>query len=45
MVKVKGKVKSSIKRKPIKAGSTMPKNIGGVCNVKVVATAKKLKNG
>jgi hypothetical protein len=45
MVVVKGRIKSKVKRKPVKAGSTMPKNIGGICNAKVVATAKKRKNG
>lgn len=43
--KAKGKVKAKVSKKPVKAGSTMPKNIGGVCNAKVVATARKLKNG
>lgn len=43
MVKVKAKAK--VKKKPVKAGSSMPKNIGGNVNVKVIAIAKKLKNG
>lgn len=42
---VKAKAKVKAKARPVKAGRTMPKNIGGVCNVKVVATAKKLRNG
>lgn len=44
-VKAKGTVKAKVKKKPVKAGSTMPKNVGGVVNVKVVATAKKIENG
>ena len=45
MAKVKGKVKSSLRKKPVKAGRTKQKNVGGILNVKVLATAKKLKNG
>lgn len=41
--KVKGKVKVSVKKKPVKAGITMPKNIGGIANAKIVATVKKTK--
>lgn len=44
-VVAKGKTKASVKKKPVKTGSTMPKNVGGILNVKVVATAKKVKNG
>lgn len=44
-VVAKAKTSTSVKKKPIKAGSTMPKNVGGILNVKVVATAKKVKNG
>lgn len=43
--KARGKVKAKAKRKPVKAGRSEPMNIGGILNVKVVATAKKLKNG
>ena len=45
MAKVKGKVKASTRKKPVKAGRTQPKNVGGIVNHKVVATVKKLKNG
>lgn len=45
MAKVKGKVKATTRRKPVKAGHTMPKNVGGILNAKVVATVKKVKNG
>ena len=48
MAKVKAKTKAKVKRtKPlaVKAGSTMPKNIGGVVNLKVVAIVDKYKNG
>lgn len=41
MAKVKASIKSKIKRKPIKAGSSMPKNIGGIVNARVVAYVKK----
>lgn len=41
--KVKGKVKVSVK-KPVKAGRTMPKNIGGIANAKIVATVEKIKS-
>lgn len=44
MAKVKGRFKTSIKRTPVKAGRTMPKNIGGVANAKIVATVKKIKS-
>lgn len=43
--KARGKIKAKAKSKPVKAGRNEPMNIGGVLNVKVVATAKKLKNG
>ena len=46
MVKVKGSIKAKVKRtnKPVKAGSEMPKNIGGAVNAKLVATVKKVKS-
>lgn len=40
---VKGKTKAKVKKAPVKAGRTMPKNIGGFLNAKVVATVKKSK--
>ena len=43
--KVKTKAKVSANVRPVKAGRTMPKNVGGILNVKVLATAKKIKNG
>ena len=43
MARVKGKLKATTKKKPIKAGSTAPKNIGGILNYKLVALAKKRK--
>lgn len=43
--KIKAKAKISTKVKPVKAGRTMPKNVGGILNVKVLATSKKMKNG
>lgn len=41
--KAKGKVKAKVSKKPVKAGSTMPKNIGGIANAKVVAIVNKKK--
>jgi hypothetical protein len=43
--RVKAKVSTSVKKKPVKAGRTQPKNVGGILNHKVVATVKKIKNG
>jgi hypothetical protein len=43
--RVKAKVSTSVKKKPVQAGRTQPKNVGGILNHKVVATVKKLKNG
>lgn len=43
--KIKAKAKVSAKVRPVKAGRTMPQNVGGILNVKVLATAKKIKNG
>lgn len=45
MAKTTAKVRAKVKKKPIKAGSTAPKNIGGAANAKLVATVKKVKNG
>lgn len=43
-VVAKAKTGATVKKKtPVKAGSTMPKNIGGIANAKVVATVKKIK--
>lgn len=39
----KGKTKASVKKKPVKAGSTMQKNVGGFINAKVVPVVKKKK--
>ena len=44
MAKVKGKIKSSVKRIPVKAGSTNRGGNGGIFTAKVIAIAKK-KNG
>lgn len=41
----KAKVKTRVNKRPVKAGRTMPKNVGGIANAKVVATVKKAKNG
>ena len=44
MAKIKARTKATIKkggRRPIKAGSTMPRNIGGIANAKVIAIVKK----
>lgn len=42
-VTVKANTAAKVKhkpRKPVKAGSTMPRNIGGIANAKVVAIVK-----
>ena len=42
-VKVKAKTKAKVKHTahhPVKAGQSMPRNIGGYANVKVVAIVK-----
>lgn len=39
--KIKAKAKIPTKVKPVKAGRTMPKNVGGIANAKVVAIMKK----
>ena len=46
MAKVKARVTTTVRKSGsgVKAGSTMPKNVGGVVNAKVVAIVKK-KNG
>lgn len=43
MAKVKGKIKSSVKRNPVKAGSTNRGGNGGIFTAKVIAIAKKKK--
>ncbi len=40
-VKISGKTKVKAKRKPVKPGRTMPHNVGGILNARVVARAKK----
>lgn len=47
MAKIKAKTKTRANRSksPVKAGSSMARNVGGIVNVKVVATAKKVRNG
>lgn len=45
MAKIKARISGVVKKKPKKAGSTMPRNIGGYVNAKVVAIVKKNKNG
>lgn len=46
MAKVKAKTRAKVKKKSnaVKAGSTMPRNVGGAINATVVAIVKK-KNG
>lgn len=43
MAKAKGKIKSSVKKKPVKAGST-DKTHGGFPTAKVVKIVTKIKN-
>lgn len=48
MAKIKAKTKAKVRKTAstlaVKAGSSMPKNVGGVVNVKVVAIVNKHKN-
>ena len=41
--KVTIKPKVEVKKKPVKAGTKMPKNIGGIINAKIVTTVRKRK--
>lgn len=43
MAKVKAKTRAKVRRtsNAVKAGSTMPRNVGGAINAKVVAIVKK----
>lgn len=45
MAKATVKTKAKVKKKPVKAGSSMRKNVGGIANAKVVAIVKEIKNG
>ena len=45
MAKTTAQIRAKVKKKPVKAGSTAPRNIGGAVNAKLVATVKKVKNG
>lgn len=45
MVKVKGRVKASTRKKPVKAGSQHTNTTGGIFTTKVIAITKKIKNG
>lgn len=42
--KVKGKVKASVKKKPLKSGSTNRGGDGGIFVAKTIAIVKKAKN-
>lgn len=44
MAKTTAQVRAKVKRKPIKAGSTKPRNIGGIVNYKVVLIKNKIKD-
>lgn len=44
MAKAKGKIKSRVKRKPIKSGSTNKGNSGGIFNDKTIQIVTKIKN-
>lgn len=47
-VKVKAKTKAKVKHtahQPVKAGQSMPRNIGGAVNAKLVFSVKKKQNG
>lgn len=38
-----GITKANVRKSPTKAGRTMPKNVGGIANVKTLAIAKLIK--
>lgn len=42
-VVAKAKTGATVKKKPVKAGSTYTKTTGGIMTTKVIATAKKKK--
>lgn len=44
MAKTTAQVRAKVKKKPVKAGSTKPRNIGGIVNYKVVLIRNKMKN-
>lgn len=44
MAKAKGNIKSSVKRKPIKSGSTNKGGNGGILNNKTIQIVTKIKN-
>lgn len=47
-VTVKANTAAKVKhkpRKPVKAGQSMPRNIGGAVNAKLVVSVKKKQNG
>lgn len=41
MAKTTAQVRAKVRRKPIKAGSTKPRNIGGALNYKLVLIRQK----
>lgn len=46
MAKATAKTLAKVVRKPVKAGSSMRKNVGGIINPKIIAVVKnKKKNG
>jgi hypothetical protein len=40
-VKITAKTKANIKKKPVKAGQTMKRNVGGAANAKLVISVNK----
>lgn len=48
MARITARTKPKVKRtarKPVKAGQSMPRNIGGAVNAKLVFSVKKKQNG
>lgn len=43
--RLKAKVSTSVKKKPVKAGSQHTNTTGGIFTTKVIAITKKIKNG
>lgn len=45
MARASAKIKSKVKRKPVKAGRKHTNSTGGIFTTKVIAITKKIKNG
>lgn len=39
--RITAKTKANVKHRPVKAGQSMPRNVGGYANAKIVAIVKR----